>query len=318
MADLIFTEGENVAHVLRRPAGLLTDALPFFGLIVLLFLSFPAPAFAEQPAIMVLNIKYEEAASPGLANILTGLVLQDLHDLKRFRVVGMKDVDQMLSQEQRKQLAGCTDTSCLVEIAGAMGTQYTLDGTVGVVGSSNVLSLTLIDVTKATVASRKTAVVKGENEQLLGIVHNLIVELMEPVLLATKKEVADKGKGSEASPLQATKTIDYPMNPYKLWGHVGVWGGLAVVGLGGLFSGLSSKAADDYNLGKDHSSAKDNIGTYNSLAVTGYVIGGVLLATGVTLWVLSPGDEAWAKENRVTFSPTFDETGVGLQIAGGW
>ena len=36
----------------------------------------------ELPAIMVLNIKHEEEAGPGIAKILTELVLQDLHDLK--------------------------------------------------------------------------------------------------------------------------------------------------------------------------------------------------------------------------------------------
>ena len=161
---------------------------------VLLALMVSAPTLATAPsesltAIMVLNVKHEEEAGPGIAKILTGLVLQDLYDLssssggrKLFRVIGEKDVSQMLNTEQQKQLAGCTDTSCLVELAGAMGTKYTLDGTVGVVGTSNVLSLTLIDVTKAAVISRKTAVVKGDREQLLESVHKLISELMGPVL----------------------------------------------------------------------------------------------------------------------------------------
>ena len=39
---------------------------------------------AELPGIMVLNIKPEEDASPGLAQILTELVLQNLHNTKRF------------------------------------------------------------------------------------------------------------------------------------------------------------------------------------------------------------------------------------------
>ena len=278
----------------------------------------------ELPAVMVLNVKHEEAASPGLANILTGLVLQNLHDMKRFRVVGMKDVDQMLSQEQRKQLAGCTDTSCLVEIAGAMGTQYTLDSTVGVVGSSNVLSLTLIDTTKATVVSRKTTVVKGENEQLLGIVQQLIADLMEPVLPQVKKPAppphtkAVEPQQTPPAPLQATKTIEYPMNPYKLWGHVGVWGGLAVVGMGGAFTALASGAVDDYKKGASHVGSKDDLTRYNSLAVTGYVLGGAMLATGVTLWILSPSDEGWAKEHRVSIAPTVEPGLVGAAISGGW
>ena len=51
--------------------------------------------------------------------MLTELLLQDIHDLKKFRVVGEKD-NQMLNSEQRKHSRNF-DTSCLVEIAGAMG-----------------------------------------------------------------------------------------------------------------------------------------------------------------------------------------------------
>jgi hypothetical protein len=69
---------------------------------------------------MVLNIKHEEDAGPGIAKMLTEIVLQDIYDLKKFRVVGEKDINQMLNTEQRKQLAGCNDTSCLVEIAGTL------------------------------------------------------------------------------------------------------------------------------------------------------------------------------------------------------
>ena len=284
------------------------------------------------PAIMVLNIKHEEEAGPGIAKILTELVLQDLHDLKKFRVIGEKDVDQLLTTEQRKQLAGCTDTSCIVEIAGAMGTQYTLDGTVGVVGQSNVLSVSLLDVTKAVVVSRKTTVVKGEREQLLESVHKLIIDLMEPVTKETATRGAPKVLLGPAATIPAgtvvpakagtQKTVEPspgpPMNPYRLWGHVGVWGGLTVVALGGGFTALAKKAADDYNTGKDIAGAKSNINNYDAAAVTCYVLGAGMVATGVVLWVLDPGDEKWAKEHRVSFVPTLDDGRVGFAVSGGW
>ena len=265
----------------------------------------------ELPAVMVLNIKHEEDASSGLAAILTDLVLQGVHDLKQFRVVGQKDVNQMLSMEQQKQLAGCSDTSCLIEIAGALGTKYTIDGTVGIVGSSNILSLTLLDTTKAAVVSRKTAIIKGEREQLLGSVSKLLRDLMEPV-----------SKASSPSPPTTvstpTATKEYPMNPYKFWGHVGAWSGLGVVGLGGLFSALNKKAVDEYNTGKNPSSSKDDINTYRPLAITAYVLGSALVATGAALWILSPGDEAWTKEHKIAFDPSVDGNFTGFYFTGAW
>ncbi|MBI5527850.1 MAG: hypothetical protein HY897_16090 [Deltaproteobacteria bacterium] len=305
----------------------------------------PAPAAhaAELPGIMVLNIKPEEDAGPGIAKILTELVLQELHDLKKFRVVGEKDVDQMLNTEQRKQLAGCTDTSCLIEIAGAMGTKYTLDGTVGVVGSSNVLSLSLIDVTKAAVVSKKTTVVKGEREHLLESVHKLVGELMGPVSeygaagVGAAEATPNRGGRTERNPpvrsgpiapppagtrpaarmdenSAARAEVTSPMNPYKLWGHVGVWTGAALVATGGIFAILTKGAGDAYKTGKDPLGSKDDFETYKATAIGTTVAGAVLAGAGVTLWLLDPG----SNPPRATLAPQIAEGSVGLAVTGGW
>jgi len=42
----------------------------------------------------------------------------------------------MLGFEQKKQLSGCTDTSCMVAIGGALGVDKIVTGTVGKLGES--------------------------------------------------------------------------------------------------------------------------------------------------------------------------------------
>ena len=108
------------------------------------------------------------------------------------------------------------------------------------------------------------------------------------------------------------------MNPYRLWGHVGVWGGIGIIGLGGLFTALASKAVDDYFRGDSHSGSKDAMSTYDAAAVTGYVLGGTMVATGVVLWMLDPGDEKRAKGQPVSLGYTLDQGHVGLVVRGGW
>jgi hypothetical protein len=234
--------------------------------------------------------------------------------MKRLRVVGQKDVSQMLSVEQQKQLAGCTETSCLVEIAGAMGAQYLLDGTVGIVGQSNVLSLTLIDSSRGAVLGKKTAVVKGEREQLLASVHQLVAELMEPVIGGPVGEPRSDGRKAGASApdsLATAKTIEPPFD-YNLWGQVSFWSGVGLAGLGGVFTALASSSADDYAAGgKDPTASKDALDRNNALAVTCYVAGGLAMATGVTLWVLSPENPV-----RVQYRPHGD--GGAVVLAGTW
>lgn len=409
------------------------------------------PAFAAAPseslpAIMVLNIKHEEEAGPGVANILTELVLQDLHDMKRFRVIGQKDIDQMLNTEQRKQLTGCSDTSCLVEIAGAMGTRYTVDGTIGALGDTNILSLSLIDTSRAAVVSRKTSIVKGVKAQLIETVHRQVGSLMEAVLTPapvrrsapiansptaavatarTETKSPDVPKPSlpasygsgvgilyvEGRPKGASLTIEgppafgrngqtlakvpygpidtyageyrvkathpghepfqtrvtvgpdqvitvkvslvpsdlqkspavpaptqiapksappmqmetaaeagerLPTNPYKVWGHAAFWMGLASVGIGGAFSGMAVSASSDYRAGVEPLQREADITNYNRGAVTCYVLGGALVTTAVVLWLLSPGDEEWARTHAISVVPTLNRQESWLAISGRW
>ncbi|MBI5525843.1 MAG: hypothetical protein HY897_05870 [Deltaproteobacteria bacterium] len=291
--------------------------------LALIIFSCLLPAVAgggELSAIMVLNVRPQGKGLAETAGVLTDLVLQDMHDLKRFRVIGQKDVNQMLSIEQQKQLAGCSDTSCLVEIAGAMGTRYTIDGSLGAVGTASVLSLTLVDVSRAEVLAKKTAVVKGQREQLLSEVHKLMKELMEPVLNEVgepRRSAATSAPVSRATPSARTE-VSAPMHPYALWGHVSFWSGLGVAAIGGVMTGLASSANNDYKSGKDPSGAWDAVDRYNAFAVTGYSIGGALMATGVVLWILSPGDDARAKGQKISVKPVLGDRIGGLVLDGRW
>jgi len=60
------------------------------------------------------------------------------------------------------------------------------------------------------------------------------------------------------------------------------------------------------------------IKNYNSAAVTAYALGGALVATGVVLWVLNPGDEAWAKTHALTVVPCWSDGGPALGVGGRW
>ncbi|MBI5528111.1 MAG: hypothetical protein HY897_17405 [Deltaproteobacteria bacterium] len=295
--------------------------------MVLLAWMTPADASAaERDAVMVLNVRPQGKGLAETAGVLTDLVLQDLHDTKKFRVIGQKDVNQMLSLEQQKQLAGCNDTGCLVEIAGAMGTRFTVDGTLGAVGASSVLSLTLIDVSRAAVMGKKTAVVKGERENLLVEVHKLVRELMAPAVeqveQATKAGTSRMPPGpsrpSDKGVAAAVKAAQPGVNPLVLWGHVSFWTGLAAAGAGGVFTMLASSANDDYADGKDPITNRDAVGRNNALAVTGYALGGALMATGVTLWFLSPGDETGAQRTAVTIQPGVNGNGTKLVLSASW
>jgi hypothetical protein len=105
------------------------------------------------------------------------------------------------------------------------------------------------------------------------------------------------------------------MNPYKLAGHATFWPGLAVAGLGGVFTMMASKSADQYGRTLE---GKNTVAMYNGLAVTNYAIGGAAMVTGIILWALSPGDEAWAKKHNVSVAPVYGPEGSGVVLGGSW
>lgn len=303
----------NLHDVTRKPRGglILTKWTTRRTVLAaaLLTVLLPSTAAAELPGIMVLNVKHEEQAGPGLAAILTDLILQDLHDLKTFRVVGAKDIEQMLDTEQRKQLAGCTDTSCLVEIAGAMGTKYTLDSTVGAVGKSNVLSLSVIDVTRAAVVSKKTAVVRGDKEELLGTVYQLIQDLLEPVPEYKTVVVKAKERDTKAS------------RPWT-WISAGTGGALVLtgailVGVGQAKVGEARDLADSSKTKKvTYTEVIDTENTGRNLNVAGGIIlglGGALAVTASILYFIEPN---MAKLPAVAIVPVVDADFRGLTVGG--
>ena len=108
-----------------------------------------------------------------------------------------------------------------------------------------------------------------------------------------------------------------PMNPYNLWGHVTFWSGLGLVGIGGILNWQAIEREDSYNK-SGSSSDKSANHAFMGTAVAGYTLGGALLVTGAVLWILDPGDDAWAKQNMVSVGVGPEGRGVGLVVAGRW
>lgn len=60
----------------------------------------------------------------------------------------------MLTVEQQRQLVGCSENSCMSELAGALGAEHLVSGLIGKLGSTFVLTLKLIDTRTARAAAR--------------------------------------------------------------------------------------------------------------------------------------------------------------------
>ncbi|MBI5529765.1 MAG: hypothetical protein HY897_25850, partial [Deltaproteobacteria bacterium] len=63
-----------------------------------------------------------------VAAILTDTIVSQVSRIPDAEVIGSKEIDAMLNYEQKKQMAGCDDTSCAVALGGALGVDKILMG----------------------------------------------------------------------------------------------------------------------------------------------------------------------------------------------
>ncbi|MCX7958368.1 MAG: hypothetical protein N3B13_04910, partial [Deltaproteobacteria bacterium] len=134
----------------------------------------------ELPKLIVFDIKPEKGVDSGSANLLTEIVLDEVSAIfkNKYKIIGQKDIDKMLFWETNKQLKNCTESSCLMQIAGAMGAEFYVEGSVGTIGDKFVLTLKYIDALKVEILSRKTVVIEKDENRLIDSVKEVISEIL--------------------------------------------------------------------------------------------------------------------------------------------
>jgi TolB-like protein len=282
------------------------------------------------PTLLVFDLAAEKGVDAGHMGVLTELVIDKVTKSQRYQVVGQKDLDKMLFWEQNKQLKGCTDTACLVQIAGAMGAQYYVEGSIGGLGDEYIITLKLIEAQSVKVLERSTEKVSRDEKAL-----SRGMERVADIILGNKtvadapsgarvgapeaKPVPSKAEGRSA-PVETAAVEPAPAGfDKKLWGMTGTFAGIGVLALGGVFAGLSKQASDAYAESAtpaEMTGNADRHSLYKTLAIAGFVTGGVLAAAGGTLWYLGAQETKGAA--GVRFAPSVGPVGAGATFAGSW
>ena len=135
---------------------------PIFFLALMLAAA-PAIAQGVKPKIAVLGLKAAKGIDEGTVRLLDELLLTEIQEAGSFEVFGSSDIASMITlEEQRIQLTGCNDDSCLAEIGGALGVNLLVASSVGAVGDKWLLNVKLLDVSTAKVLKRSSEIVAGE------------------------------------------------------------------------------------------------------------------------------------------------------------
>lgn len=191
----------------------------------------------DRPQLFVAGVKAERGVDAGLARVIGDLLLDECSKTSRYRVVGGSDIEAMLTAEQQKQIAGCTDTSCVAEILGAMGAEHVMAATLGRIGSSYFIALKIVNTKKGVVEGRWADQVPTNEDALAAAARRGVAGLLAQTNAnaAASPAIAPAAVAPAAveSPVTASPPIASPFWSWPVLTLTGV--AVAAAGVGGYF-----------------------------------------------------------------------------------
>lgn len=113
----------------------------------------------ELPRLLVQEFTFR-GVDAAVAEAIADGVAPEVDRRGYFRSLTSKDVQTILGMERQKQLLGCEASTCLTELAGALGAPYVLSGTISQIGPSLQLSMQMLDVSKSVVVARSIRIAR--------------------------------------------------------------------------------------------------------------------------------------------------------------
>jgi TolB-like protein len=237
--------------------------------------------------LLVLSAAPLKMAAPGLQTVgmdpAVGALLVDriavLAKQPDLAIVTSRDVQQVLGFERQKQLLGCNQSDCVAELAGALGVDALLSGSVARVGTTVTLVLRVIRARDGMeVVSASTRVANEDRLQ----------DWIEANAEKLGRQIVRRLRGEPEPTRQPT---------WLRWSSLGL--GVAMGATGGILFGLSRAAANE--LGTANASSMVDLHTvatngrsFEAAGIALMSVGGALLVTSVVLFALNPGDSEFA------------------------
>jgi hypothetical protein len=225
-----------------------------------------SPSAAPKAAAGPTKVAVMALSAPGFDKAvvvnLYGILVAEIDADERYRVVARDEIEALLGFEQQKTLLGCDDTSCLAEIAGALGVEKVISGKVGKVGQTFVINLTMIDHSTARVEKRLIETVRGEEDLLIEAIAEVgrkLIDRKTTAEPAVAQTVADPAAETDAQGSTAAATAgaepgegSFPILPVVVLAA----GGVGVLAGAGLL-GLSAAEYASYQASTDGQEARD-------------------------------------------------------------
>jgi hypothetical protein len=273
-------------------------------LLLLLVLVAP-PAFATAPRIAALDFTVI-----GLDASMGSFYAEHLSvrlESRGLRVTTQRDIAAVLSVERQKQLLGCADdsSSCMAELAGALGVDALISGQVARVGKSFQLNLRILSARDAAALFTYSKLVKTEEA--------LLEALNEAGDQAAVKLLPADGAAVAVAPTPEVQAA--PASPVKPGPWILVGTGAAAAVAGGIFVGLAASTYSKLTGPIVPDWTPDKAAADAQAASTQQTIGIVCLAVGAAAVA---GGLAWHFIAKDDVAVSIVPTGPGVLVEARW
>ncbi len=279
------------------------------GFVVIAWIGgFPASVRAEtkdRSGIMVWELEKKSGVSVDDIDSISGFITLEVERRSGRTALSDADILTILQGEEKRQKCGAESASCIAEIGAALGVPEAVSGDLGRLGEYWILNLRRINVRSAEVISRSGVQLKGDINRLIEAIPGAVAELFGQVLPETTQN-APKAQKSRQTGTSKMTTAAYAT----------FFTGVGLVAFGGIAHWQMDQAHDDYAAGE--SGAKSSHTTWKGLAATGYALGGALMATGVTLWIIEATGKKNETEQAFHLGASPIENGVSVCLWGSW
>ncbi len=119
----------------------------------------PPPVKLAAPGFQAVQLP-EEVVRFYSEHFAQQLVLQGLG------VITQQQISALVGLERQKQLVGCSDESCMAELAGALGVDAMITGSIGKLGAAYQVNLSIISAKDGQVLAAHSRKLRGEEEVL--------------------------------------------------------------------------------------------------------------------------------------------------------
>jgi len=248
--------------------------VPLLSVPLAVAMAMATPALSATPSTSatpardrLLVLEFTGDGSPSARGLAQRAVTEELTALGTHEVLSTRDIQSMLDTEAEKQAAGCDgNSSCLAEVAGALGAAVVVAGETTVLGSGFMVQLTMLEPHAARVLARGSA------------------------RAATEEGIPDAARLAARSMMKPDNTAAWPL-PTLVSGTIGFVVGGVLVGVG-LLPVLAANAARDnadvlVDDNADAAAFADNHRDYDKAAAewTSWgaplvVVGGVVVVAG--------------------------------------